>query len=113
MARFYGQIGYGTTAEVAPGAWEDVVVEHNYYGDIIRNIGRQVDGEHLNNDIAINNSISIVADAYAYQKYLAIKYIRWGGVLWTVNSVEIRRPRLILELGEVYDGPTPAAPSTP
>jgi hypothetical protein len=113
MARFYGQIGYGETAETAPGVWSDVVVEYNYFGEIIRNIGRQQDGEHLNKDISVNNSISILADAYANKNYLAIKYIRWNDILWEVNSVEIRRPRLILELGGVYDGPTPAPPSTP
>src|SRR5690349_17052588 len=113
MARFFGQIGFGVPTEVVSGVWEDVVVERDYYGDIIRNIGRQQDGDYLNKDIAINNSISILADAYVNEQYLAIKYIKWNGALWTINSVEVRRPRLILELGGVYDGPTPAAPITP
>ena len=62
--------------------------------------------EYLNNDISVGNSISIIADQHAIEHFFKIKYVRWAGVLWTVTSVEVQSPRLILSLGSVYNGPT-------
>jgi hypothetical protein len=64
MAKFYGEIGYGESVETAPGIWEDVITEYNYYGDVIRNSRRLESGDQVNNDLSVGNSISIVADAY-------------------------------------------------
>jgi hypothetical protein len=113
MAKFYGEIGYGETVETSPGVWQDIIVEHMYYGDVIRNTRRLEESEQLNNDIAVGNSIRIVADAYANEHFFAIRYIKWAGTLWTVSDVEVQSPRLLLRLGGVYNGPTAQAPGTP
>jgi hypothetical protein len=113
MARFYGRIGYGESVETAPGVWADEIIEHSYYGDVIRNARNLNFGENLNADLSVQNSISIVADAYANDHFFAIRYIEWAGALWTVSSVEVQSPRLILRLGEVYNGPTAAVAPTP
>jgi len=106
MARFYGRIGYGVTAEATPGVWVDQIVERSYFGDVLRDTRKSAEGENLNNDLSVGNSISIVADAYANDHFHAIRYIEWAGGLWTVSNVEVQSPRLILRLGEVYNGPT-------
>ena len=106
MAKFYGEIGYGETVETSPGVWEDTIVEHVYSGDVIRNTRKLQEGEHLNNDLTVGNSISIVSDAYANEHFFAIRYIKWAGTLWTISDVEVQSPRLILRLGGVYNGPT-------
>lgn len=105
MAKFYGVIGYGETVQTAPGVWEDSIVEYSYYGDVVRNTRRLQDGEHLNNDLSVGNSISIVADAYANEHFFAIRFVEWAGTLWTVSEVEVQSPRLLLRLGGVYNGP--------
>ena len=105
MAKFYDVIGYGETVETDPGVWVDTIVEKKYYGDVIRNTRKLSEGESLNNDLSVGNSISIVADAYANDHFFAIRYIRWAGTLWTVSDVEVQSPRLILRLGAVYNGP--------
>lgn len=111
MARFYGAIGYSDGAVEDPedsGVWVDVVTEKNYQGDVLRNVKMAVDSTNLNPDITFSsNSISIVADQFAIEHYSMFKYVRWLGVLWTVDSVEVRSPRLILNLGSVYNGPVP------
>jgi hypothetical protein len=112
MAKFFGVIGYGATEEKAQGVWVDVITEREYFGDVLRNTRRLQEGEVLNNDLTVNNSISIVADAYANEHFFAIRYIRWAGTLWTVSEVEVKSPRLLLRLGGVYNGPV-ATPSTP
>ena len=106
VSKFYGAIGYGEPVETSPGVWEDVIVVHNYYGDVLRNSrGLQESGEKLNADLTVGNSISIVADAYANEHFFAMRYIEWAGALWTVSDVEVKSPRLILRLGKVYNGP--------
>jgi hypothetical protein len=112
MAKFYGEIGYGESVQVAPGVWRDEIVEYKYYGDILRNTRRLTDGEGVSNNISVNNSISIVADAYAREHFFAMRYIKWAGSFWIVSDVEVQAPRLILRLGGVYNGPvaTPVSP---
>lgn len=109
MAKFFGEVGYGESVETPSdsGVWKDNIIEISYYGDVIRDTRKLEAGEGLNNDISVNNSISIVADDYAIKHFFKIKYVRWAGVPWTVSNVEVKSPRLILSLGSVYNGPTP------
>ena len=52
-----------------------------------------------------------VADAYANEHFFAMRYVKWAGVLWKVDNVDVESPRLILRLGGVYDGPTYEPPT--
>lgn len=103
MARFYGAVGYAETKETSKDVWEEEITERYYTGDILRNTRRWDSGEHLNDNLNINNSISIVADAYAYQKFFAIRYVIWMGVKWKVTNAEVQSPRLLLTIGGVYN----------
>lgn len=106
--RFYGEVGYGNSVEspAGSGVWVDVITEFPYFGDVIRNIRRLGEGESLNSDISVGNSISVVADQYAFEHFADIRYVRWNGTPWIVNSIEVKPPRLILNLEDVYNGPT-------
>ena len=113
MAKFYGVIGYVETKETTPGVWSECITERNYSGDVIRNSRRYQSSENLNDNLTINNEISIVADPYAYQNFYAIRYINWMGVSWKITNIEVQRPRLILTIGGVYNGnkgPTSVSP---
>lgn len=104
--RFYGKVGFMQTFETAPGVYEEQITERSYYGDVLRN-SRRYSGssEKVNDDLDINNEISIVADAYAYQNFHALRYVEWMGAKWKVSSVTVERPRLILSVGGVYNEP--------
>ena len=104
MAKFYDVIGYGRSTEVRPGVWEDVITERKYYGDVTRSARKMSEGEGLNNDISVQNTFSLVADAYAYEHIFEMRYIRWMGQYWKVTDVEVKRPRLQLRVGGVYNG---------
>lgn len=108
MAKFYGEVGYGEAVETPQGSgvWVDKIVEHKYYGDVIRNARSLDAGERLHDDLTVSNSISIVADAYAREHFFAIRYIRWMGTLWKASNVEVQIPRLVIRLGGVYNGPS-------
>ena len=111
MTRFCDVVGYGETVESPPesGVFVKTITERKRFGDVIRNTRRtQEDGTpRLNDEITVSNSISIVADAFDNEHIFDLKYVRWQNVRWKVVNVEVQRPRLILELGGKYNGPTP------
>ena len=102
MAKFYGKIGYIQTVESEPGYWEEKAIEREYYGDITRNSSRYQQDGHVNENIVINNIVSIVADPYANENFQHMRYIEWMGTKWKIVNVEVQYPRLILTLGGIY-----------
>lgn len=108
MTRFYGEVGYTLgTVVVRPGVSEEKIAERKLYGDVIRDT-RRLEGEGVNPDISVGNSISVMADAYFRENFHRIRYVKWAGVNWAVTEVEAQFPRLLLRLGGVYNGRTPS-----
>ena len=101
--RYYGKIGYFGTVETKPGLFEEELTFRTYKGDVLRNTKRNQLTSNVNDNIFVNNSISIVADPYARDHFFQIKCAEWQGTLWEVTSVDVQFPRLILELGGVYN----------
>ena len=107
MNRFYGPIGFTFgTIETSPGVWDDVITVRNYYGDVMKRRVNWTKGDSLNDNIKINNQISILADEYAEENAYAMKWVMWKGVKWKVESIEFERPRIILTIGDIYNGDT-------
>lgn len=119
MTRYFGKVGYGSTQEtiiesedeeeppIGSGVWTDVITEHEAYGDIVR-INRKLEpGETLNDNLSVQNSISIVMDQYASDNFMNIRYIEWDGRRWKVTGVQLEPPRMIFTLGNLYNGPGP------
>jgi hypothetical protein len=107
MARFFGKVGYGQDVDKGGSVWETVITEKEYFGDVIRDFRRLQDGEKVNKNLTTSTSVSIVSDSYANENVRAIRYVEWAGALWEVTVVDQEHPRLILQLGGVYNGPTP------
>ena len=104
MTRFSGKVGYGETVEDPPGSgvWVNKVVEKQYYGNVEWSNRRFYHEENkVNDNVAVNNYISVVADSYANQNFMNIVYVLWRGAKWNVTNVEVKHPRLMLYLGEV------------
>lgn len=104
MAKFYGPIGYAETTETTPGVWEESITERNYSGDVVKDTRRWQAGDNLNDNLTINNIISVVADPFAYQNFHVMRYVKWMGASWKITSVDVQRPRIILTIGGVYNG---------
>lgn len=104
MAKFYGEIGFAQQVESSPGVWKEEIVKRNYFGDLIRNIRQLQSTDQLNDNVNISNQISIIADPYANENFHFMRYVEFMGAKWKVTSVEVQYPRLILQLGGVYNG---------
>ena len=105
MAKWYGIIGFGETTESKPGVWEETITERPYYGDLTRDTRKYSTPSTLNDNLDVSNSLSVLADAFAYNHFHTIRYVEMYGARWKVSNVEVQRPRLILTVGGVYNGP--------
>lgn len=110
MARYHGYVGYAMDVEAYPGVWEEKIIEHEYFGDVLKNRVNMTQSSLVtgNNNIhpkvSINNTISIIGDPFAYGHVYEMRYVTYLGTKWMITSVEVERPRLILTLGGVYNG---------
>lgn len=108
MSKWYGKIGYEETTETSPGVWTSSIIEKEYIGDIYKLSARwqerENSSEDANDDININNRISILADPYAYKNFSKMRYLEFMGTFWKVESVEVNYPRLTLNIGGVWNG---------
>ena len=106
--RFFGKVGYSDTVEVQPDIFEDVITERTYSGDVLRDTRYFAKGDTVLGEVTFQTRLSVLADAFALENFTDIRYAEWAGKRWTVTTVSVERPRLILVLGEVYNGPIPA-----
>lgn len=110
--KFYGKVGFWIEdVEVSPGVYQSDIVEKTYYGEVKQNTRRWQEADQQNDQMKVNNTITILSDLFARQNYTSIKYIIWNGAKLKVNSVVVDYPRLSLEIGGVYNGEN--APDTP
>ena len=104
MAKWYGKVGYVIPTETKPGVYRPKVTEYEYYGDIISNRRRTQTADKLNDDIVIQNTVSIIADPFALESLQYIRYVTFMKANWEVSGIEVQYPRLILTLGGIYNG---------
>lgn len=108
MPRFYGKVGYASPRELVAGIWSGGVTERAYFGEILNESSTTSSSDKVHDDLRLSSRISIVADAYAFEHYSKIKYVTDGaGTRWQVNTIELKRPRLLLSTGGVYSGQLP------
>ncbi len=103
MAKYFGKIAYGVTEETAPDVYTERITEREYFGDVQRYTRRYQRGEGLNDNLELDNVISVIADPFAFEHFSEIRYVVWNGAKWKVKSVEIQYPRLLLTIGGVYN----------
>lgn len=109
MARFYEAVGFVTVQETAPSVYEEIPTERIYSGDVLQ-FGRNLESNgEVNGDIRTTNKVSIVGDPFAYENVHFIRYVVWMGTRWSVSSISVEFPRLVMTLGGMYNGPTPNA----
>lgn len=103
MSKWYGQVGFKTTTEDAPGVWAEHIIERNYFGDLMRNY-QQVESTDIVNGMNMSNNISILADPFAYENFQHMIYVTYMGTKWKVSTVDVEYPRITLSIGGVYHG---------
>lgn len=109
MTRFFGKVGYAKSTR-SGGVVEDVITERSYGGEELRNTRYFANEDSVLGKVSFQTRISILADPYALENFQDIRYVEWAGSFWAVESVQVERPRLILLIGEKYNGPLAVTP---
>lgn len=107
MSKACGMIGFAEQIELRPGIYVDNITERRYMFEVLRNTARFQSGDQVNDDLTISNRISIIVDSYAKEHAGVARYVQCLGTRWKITAIEVQFPRLILDLGGVYNGPTP------
>lgn len=104
--KFAGEVGFWIKdAETRPGIYTEKMIERHYTGDVSRAYHKWTERDSSTTDnLRLNNEISIVGDIFALKNQGSIKYVLWNGIYWEVNTIGINPPRLVLEIGGVWDG---------
>lgn len=107
--KFAGKVGFWVDdVEVKPGIHRSEMIERPYVGDVTRSYHKwEAQTMSTDDNLRLNNQITILADLYARQNWGSIKYVVWSGVRWKVNTIQVSFPRLTLEIGGVWNGETP------
>ena len=104
MAKFFGKVGFIHYEEFPGSVFKEVTEEKPYYGDVIKLSNRFERSDKLTDDITLSNEISIVADAFAYENFQYLRYVNYLGANWKIISATVERPRIVLQIGGVYNG---------
>lgn len=103
--KFFGEVGFWLgSKEVKPGIFKSEIVEKLYSGDVNWNNRHFQPSENQNEDVRLNNQISILSDLYSKENFASIRYVVWNHTKWKVTNIEVNYPRLILTIGGVYNG---------
>lgn len=107
MARFYGSIGFAVMEETRPGIYEEVYKERLYKGDVVRRSRRWEATDTLNDDLSINNDISIISDTFAKANFGVMRYVHWMNQYFEIVSatIDVERHRINLSLGGIFNVP--------
>lgn len=100
--KFSGMIGFIRTEETSPDVYTPKYTERHYMGDVLRNARKWSDKNEVNDDLNIQNRISIMADHYMTDNYGYMKYVVWNKMKWKITDIDLNYPRITLTLGGLW-----------
>lgn len=106
--RFYDDVIFVIQKEDpnAPGNWKEYRIVKPMRGEWKRLISKWTPGSKVIDDKRVNNQLEIIADSFALANFTQIRSIKWRGLEWSVNTVTLNPPRLVLEIGDLYNAGT-------
>lgn len=103
MTRYSGKVGYAISKETSPGIWSQDIVERQMRGVIEHAVARSNEPTQVNENITLNLRFNLVADEFAFENFMHMQYLEYAGHKWSVNSAEVFRRRIILNVGGLYN----------
>ena len=108
MAKYYDDIGFVITSEslTEPSVYETTVTKVKVFGEVLKYEVRTENPGKVNDDVNINNQISIIATPYIIANLGNLAFVKFMGNYWKVKSYTVNHPRILIYLGGLYDGNT-------
>ena len=108
MARFHGRVGFLVpTDDQETGIIQETAIEKPFYGKVLEHSRMWQSSDMVTDDLQLGNQIAITANDFAFKFASAIKYCEYMGGFWTVTSIKVKHPEIVLTLGGVYNGKRP------
>lgn len=106
--RYYDDVTFVIQKEdpEAPGNWKEYKIVKPYMGEWKRVESKWIAGDKVNDDKRINNQLEIIADSFALANWTNIRCVKWRGLEWAVPTATLRPPRVVLEIGGLYNAGT-------
>lgn len=105
--RYSGKFGFAIPTETAPGVMDDVITEREYIGDVVQRTEAFSVMDSVLPQYRTTTSVSVLSDGVLAENYDGLRYISYMGKNWSVSSAVYEFPRLIVYIGELYNGPLP------
>lgn len=105
--KYSGKVGFASKVQTSPGVWEDTIIERDYIGDVLQRTERLDEGDSVIPRYYTTTSVSVLSDGVLKERYSDVRYVTFGGIRWTVQSIIHKFPRIEMFLSEEYNGPTP------
>ena len=105
--RTSGKLGYAESLEVRPGIWEDVITEHEFLGEVVQRTEAFSLADSVLPQYRTTTSVSVLSGGVDKENYSNLRYVTYMGNSWSISSVVLQPPRMIMYIGEVYNGPFP------
>lgn len=104
MAKWAGKIGFAETVKGDDDITRTTIIERSFKGDVLQDYRNWEDSEKINGNINISNRISVVAKDYMLTHLQYMRYVTWQGAKWRIKTISVAYPRVILLLGDLYNG---------
>jgi len=105
--RYSGVLGIAQQTEVRPGIWEETVTEVPVLGTVRQRTEVLESADRILPGLGTNTSISVPARGVGPQDNSSIRYITYKGIPWQIQSIVDEPPRIVIYIGEKYNGPRP------
>jgi hypothetical protein len=105
--RYSGKLGIVEQTEVRPGIWEETVTEVPVLGTTRQATATLDSADRILPDLGTTTSITVPARGVGPVDNSNIRYITHKGSRWQIRSIVDEPPRIVIYIGEKYNGPTP------
>lgn len=107
--KWSGDIGFFIDKEVVKdgvgtGVWKKQIEDKHYGGEVIRDYRSQENNNFVNENLNINNTISIICDRFIDDHIMDIVYITFKNKKFKVKGFTVNYPRIELQIGGLYNG---------
>jgi hypothetical protein len=104
MSRFSGLLGFVRTELSDGGIYNEVSTEIKAKGTFRKISSRVYSEQEVNASVRLANEISVIGNNEIFNHLNSLKYVVWKGTKWSVTTITLEPPRVIIVLGGVYNG---------
>lgn len=108
--RYHGKIGLADQKEISPGVWDDVITEVERFGTVVQSTETFDQVDSILPRVRTTTSVSVLDEGVLIDRQDDIRYVWFRGKRWSVASIVTQYPRIVIYLGERYNGPSATAP---